>query len=106
MLALVGVGEGRWVPGSGMHRKVVPLRAPRLGANRGIAARERPRVSARSHVAQRDARAPGPAPTHPTTRPATYLDVPSLLERTASVRCRLPVHVDEPPVLSEARRWV
>ena len=65
-----------------------------LGADRGIAARELPRVSARSDGAHRDARAPRPAPTHPTTRPVTYLDVPSLLERTASARCRLPVHVD------------
>ena len=31
MVALVGVGEGRWVPGSGMHRKVVPLRTPTWG---------------------------------------------------------------------------
>ena len=77
-----------------------------LGANQEIAGRERPRVSARPHVAQRDARAPGPAPTHPTTRPDAYLDVPSLLERTASARCRLLVHVDKPPVLSEARRWL
>ena len=67
---------------------------------------ERPRVSALSDAAHRDARAPRPAPTHPTTRPVTYLDVPSLLERTASARCRLPVHVDTPPVLSKARRWV
>ena len=71
-----------------------------------IAARERPRVSARSHVAQWDARAPGPALTHPTTRPVTYLDVPSILERMASAQSRLPVHVDIPPVLSEARSWV
>ena len=55
---------------------------------------ERPRVSALSDAAHWDARAPRPAPTHPTTRPATYLDVPSLLERTASARCRLAVHVD------------
>ena len=31
MVAMVGVGEGRWVLGSGMHRKVVPLRAPTWG---------------------------------------------------------------------------
>ena len=77
-----------------------------LGAGRGNGKHERPRVSARSDVAHRDARAPGPAPTHPTTRPTTCLDVPSLLERTASARRRLLVHADKPPVLSEARRWV
>ena len=77
-----------------------------LGADREIAARERPRVSARSDAAHRDARAPRPAPTHPTTRPGTYLDVPSRLERAARARCRLLVHVEKPPVLSEARRWV
>ena len=31
MVALVGVSEGRWVPRSGMHQKVVPLRAPTWG---------------------------------------------------------------------------
>ena len=31
MVGLVGGGEGTWVPGSGMHRKVVPLRAPTWG---------------------------------------------------------------------------
>ena len=31
MVGLVCGGEGRWVPGSGMHRKVVPLRAPPWG---------------------------------------------------------------------------
>ena len=31
MVALVCVGEGRWVSGSGMHRKVFPLRAPIWG---------------------------------------------------------------------------
>ena len=31
MVGLVGGGEGMWVPGSGMHRKVVPLRAPTWG---------------------------------------------------------------------------
>ena len=31
MVGLVGGGEGRWVPGSGMRRKVVPLRAPPWG---------------------------------------------------------------------------
>ena len=31
MVGPVGGGEGRWVPGSGMHRKVVPLRAPAWG---------------------------------------------------------------------------
>ena len=31
MVGLVGGGEGRWVPGSGVHRKVVPLRAPTWG---------------------------------------------------------------------------
>ena len=36
-------------------------------------ARELPRVSALSDAAHRDARAPRPAPTHPTTRPGTYL---------------------------------
>ena len=77
-----------------------------FGANRGIAARERPRVSARSDGAHRDARALPAAPTPPTTRPDDYLDVPSLLERTASARSRLLVHVDKPTVLSEARRWV
>ena len=56
--------------------------------------------------AHRDARALPPAPIHPTTRPGAYLDVRSLLERTASARCRLLVHVDKPPVLSEARRWL
>ena len=71
-----------------------------------IAARERPRVSARSDGAHRDARALPAAPTPPTTRPDDYLDVPSLLERTASARSRLLVHVDKPTVLSEARRWV
>ena len=77
-----------------------------LGDDRRNYTSERPRVSALSDAAHRDARAPRPALTHPTTRPVTYLDVPSLLERTASARCRLPVHVDKPPVLSEARRWV
>ena len=77
-----------------------------FGANRGIAARERPRVSARSDGAHRDARALPAAPIPPTTRPDDYLDVPSLLERTASARSRLLVHVDKPTVLSEARRWV
>ena len=43
---------------------------------------------------------------HPTVRPDAYLDVPSLLDRTASARCRLLVHVDKRPVLSEARRWL
>ena len=65
-----------------------------LGADRGIAARELPRVSARSDGAHRDARALPRAPTHPTTRPGAYLDVPSLLERTASARCRLLLHVE------------
>ena len=60
-----------------------------LGADLGIAVRELPRVSARSDGAHRDARALPPAPTHPTTRPDAYLDVRSLLERTASARCRL-----------------
>jgi len=36
---------------------------------------QRPRVSALSDVAHRDARAPRPAPTHPTARSGTYLDV-------------------------------
>jgi hypothetical protein len=31
MVGLVGVGEGTWVWGSGMQRKVVPLRAPIWG---------------------------------------------------------------------------
>ena len=31
MVGLVGGSERRWVPGSGMHRKVVPLRAPTSG---------------------------------------------------------------------------
>ena len=31
MVGLVGGSERRWVPGSGMHRKVVPLRAPTWG---------------------------------------------------------------------------
>ena len=31
MAGLVGGGEGRWVSGSGMHRKVVPLRASTWG---------------------------------------------------------------------------
>ena len=86
----------RWVPGSGMHRKVVRY-ARLLGADRGNGKHERPRVSARSDAAHRDARAPGPAPTHPSTRPTTYLDVPSLLDRTACARRRLLVHVDKPP---------
>ena len=72
---------------------------------------ELPRVNSRasllvSDAAQRDARAPRPAPTHPTTRPVTYLDVPSRLERAACARRRLLVHVEKAPVLSEAPRWV
>ena len=86
MVGLVGGGEGRWVSGSGMHRKVVPLRAPTWGWSWKCRKRERPRVSARSDAAHRDARAPRPAPTHPTTRPGTYLDVPSRLERAARAR--------------------
>ena len=31
MVGLVGGGEGRWVSGSGMHRRVVPLRASTWG---------------------------------------------------------------------------
>ena len=31
MVGRVGGSERRWVPGSGMHRKVVPLRAPTWG---------------------------------------------------------------------------
>ena len=31
MVGLVGGGEGRWVSGSGVHRKVVPLRASTWG---------------------------------------------------------------------------
>ena len=85
MVGLVGGGEGRWVSGSGMHRKVVPLRASTWGDRRNCTS-ERPRVSALSDAAHRDARAPRPAPTHPTTRPGTYLDVPSHLERGARAR--------------------
>ena len=74
-----------------------------VGADRGIAARELPRVSARSDGAHRDARALPPAPTHPTTRPGAYLDVPSLLERTASARRDVGCSCTSPPALSEVR---
>ena len=59
-----------------------------LGADRGIAARELPRVSARSDAAHRDARALPFAPTHPATRPDAYLDVPSRWEPAAGARWR------------------
>ena len=106
MVGLVSLGEGSWVSGSSMRRKAIPLRAPLMSDQEGNNTRGRPRVSARSDAAHRDARAPRPAPTHPSTRPGTYLDVPSRLERAARARCRLLVHVDKPPVLSEAPRWV
>ena len=100
MTAMVGVGECSWIWGSGEHTRL-------FGADNGNREREHPRVSARSHVAPRDAHAPRPAPTHPTTRPVTSLDVPSRLGPAAGARCQLLVHVDKkPPVLSEARRWV
>ena len=55
-----------------------PAPTPRLiasgfGLHCASSARELPRVSALSDAAHRDARAPRPAPTHPTTRPGTYL---------------------------------
>ena len=105
MVALVIVGEGRWVRGGSRGCNGRSFHYARLlGADRGNAARERPRVSALSEAAYRDARALSTHPTHPTTRPSSYLDVPSLLERTARARCRLFVHVEKPRVLSEARR--
>ena len=64
---------------------------------------QRPRVSALSDVAHRDARAPRPAPTHLRTRPSTYLDEPSCSWPAAGARCRLLVHAKKQPVLSEAR---
>ena len=56
---------------------------------------QRPRVSALSDVAHRDARAPRPAPTHLRTRPGTYLDEPSCSGPAAGARCRLLVHADK-----------
>ena len=47
MVGLVGGGEERWVPGSGMHRKVVPLRAPTWGKP---GTRKLPRVNARASL--------------------------------------------------------
>ena len=85
MVGLVGVGEGRWSWGRrGTRRTVRYTRL--LGAGRGNGKHERPRVSARSDAAHRDARAPRPVPTHPTTRPGTYFDMPSRLERGARAR--------------------
>ena len=63
MVGLMGGGEGRWVPGSGMHRKVVPLRTP-TWAGRGNGKHEHLRVSARSDAAYRDERAPPDPPQH------------------------------------------
>ena len=108
MAGLVGGGEGRWVPGSGMRRKVVPLRAPTWGALVVEMASMNARASLVALTPPTGMRALPDPPQHtqPTTRPGAYLDVPSLLDRTASARCRLLVHVDKPPVLSEARRWL
>ena len=85
MVGLVGASEGKWVWRSGMHQKTGLVRASTWGWSWN-GKHERPRVSARSDAAHRDARAPRPAPTHPTTRPGTYLDVPSHLERGARTR--------------------
>ena len=45
MIGLVGVGEGRWVWASGVHRKVGPLRAPTWGQTG-----EMPRANARASL--------------------------------------------------------
>ena len=72
-----------------------------LGANRGNAVRERPRVSARSDAAHRDARAlPPNDEICRLPRLAVALGVHG--HRAMWVL----VHVDKPPVVSEARRWV
>ena len=64
MVAMVGVGEGRWVPGSGIHRNVVPLRAPIWGwlGRTGEMARASARASRLALT-----RPPGcvPSPTRP-----------------------------------------
>ena len=105
IVALVCVGKGRRSRGRGCTGR--SFRYARLfGADWGNGTRERPRASARSDATHRDACALPPASTHLTTRFDAYLDVPSFLERTVSARCRLLVHVNKPPVLSEARRLV
>ena len=106
MVGLVGAGEGRWVWGSGVHREGRSATRAYLGL-----IGEMPSVNARASLLALTPPTGMPAlPDPPQHTQRRDLSLTSTCRRAwsaaASARCRLLVHVEKPPVLSEARRWV